>query len=141
KTGALMRGPAPAVVVAVVGAGAGAGAVDVDVDVDVSSLKASRASQDGGAVERPMSERSEFGPRAPPAEKRRAPARRSRDGSRRRRGFWFLLARQKELAREAGESFAPALVLASGLLPESQGRKSEARASALSRGLLLSWQK
>src|SRR5690606_9582166 len=44
--------------------------------------RASRASQDGGAGERPLSERSEFGPRAPSSEKRRGPGRRSRSGSR-----------------------------------------------------------
>src|SRR5690606_23968449 len=44
--------------------------------------RASRASQDVGAEERPLFERSEFGPRAPPSEKRRGPDRRSRSGSR-----------------------------------------------------------
>src|SRR5690606_31300514 len=44
--------------------------------------RASRASQDGGAGERPLSERSEFGPRAPLSEKRRGPDRLHRSGSR-----------------------------------------------------------
>src|SRR5690606_28720482 len=44
--------------------------------------RASRASQDGGAGERPLSERSEFGPRAPSSEKRRGPDRLHRSGSR-----------------------------------------------------------
>src|SRR5690606_4097966 len=44
--------------------------------------RASRASQDGGAGERPLSERSEFGPRAPSSGKRRGPDRLHRSGSR-----------------------------------------------------------
>ena len=55
-------------------ASAGAGALP--------SRKASRASQGGGAEERPMFERSEFGPRATLSEKLREPIRRSRSGSR-----------------------------------------------------------
>src|SRR5690606_31137768 len=47
-----------------------------------SSRRASRASQDGGAGQRPLSERSEFGPRAPSSEKRRGPDRLHRSGSR-----------------------------------------------------------
>ncbi len=73
-------------------------------DFDFPRPKASRASQDDGAEEAPLSERSEFGGRAPSAEKHRAPIRQRRIGWRQAMGFWFLLARQKELGRIAHET-------------------------------------
>jgi len=62
-------------------------------DLDLQRLKARRAPEDGGAEEAPLSERSEFGRRAPPAEERRGPMRSI--GARRRWRFWLLLPRQK----------------------------------------------
>ena len=60
------------------------------------SRKASRAPQVDVAAEAPLSERSEFGRLAAPAEERRAPMQLHRIGSRPgSTGFWLLLPRQK----------------------------------------------
>ena len=74
-------------------------------DFDFPRPKASRASQGDGAAEAPLSERSEFGGRAPSAEKHRAPIRQRRIGWHQAMGFGFLLASKGTRARSARNVF------------------------------------
>ncbi len=91
-------------------------------------LKASRAPQPRGAEEAPLSERSEFGRRAPRGEERRAPVRLHRTGSRRRQRFWFLLPRQKELAPQARKLCACSWLRATLINHQKQVQTSTATA-------------
>ncbi|WP_187471034.1 hypothetical protein [Luteimonas viscosa] len=108
-------------------------AVVVAVAVAFSSRKASRASQGGGAEERPVSERSEFGPRAPPSEKRRGPDWRSQSGSRPVEAVLVTFAKTKVTRATARKLLR--LIFASGLqfASENENKQAEAERSVASR--------
>jgi hypothetical protein len=77
------------------------------------------ASQAGMVEEAPLSERSEFGRRAIPVEKRRGPGRLHRPGGRRSLRFWLLLTRQKEPADRR-----KLLILSFGFFDEAEARSN-----------------
>ena len=104
------------------------------------------------AEEQPMSERSEFGLRAASGEERRAPMRLHRIGSRPAKGpFGSFWVHPKGTRTRSGRKpctcfrllarrFATVMFRAK-TNESTAGAKIKDRASALSRGLLLSWQK
>ncbi|MFL6586077.1 MAG: hypothetical protein ACJ8GV_04260 [Luteimonas sp.] len=101
------------------------------------------------AEEQPMSERSEFGLRAASGEEHRAPMRFHRIGSRPAKGvFGSLFGPSKRNSHAQRAKALYLLELLRSSLCDSDVRetsqsqaKIKDRASALSRGLLLSWQK
>jgi len=98
-----------------------------------------------------MSERSEFGLRAASGEERREPMRLHRIGSRPAKGVFGSLfgpSKRNSHAQRAKALYLLALLRSSlcefdvaGENESTAGAKIKYRASALSRGLLLSWQK